>query len=172
MGALTDVTATVRLRERADRDPLTGLPNRRAIEEQLAVAVLERPERTVVVFVDLDGFKAVNDAHGHEVGDAVLVSLAERLQASVRPDDTVGRYGGDEFVLIIRGVDPGDEAIAERLDRALADPVDWDGGCWQPEISIGIARPAPGEDPAAVLRHADHEMFASKRLRKLRVVSG
>jgi diguanylate cyclase (GGDEF)-like protein/PAS domain S-box-containing protein len=170
VGSVTDITATVELRERAERDPLTGLHNRSAVEERLLAALEVQPERTVVIFVDLDRFKDVNDLFGHEAGDQVLAQLAQRLQGCVRPDDVVGRYGGDEFVLILFDAEADDAAIVERLEQALEDPVHWDGGSWRPAISVGIARPHPGDDPATVLRHADRQMFAVKRQRKLRLV--
>ena len=166
VGAVTDVTSTVTLRERAEQDPLTGLLNRLAIEERLAVAVAENPSRTVVVFVDLDGFKDVNDTYGHHVGDQVLVTIAQRLRACVRSEDLVGRYGGDEFVLVLEDPGSDDVSIAARLEQGVTELIRWDGGSWRPAVSIGLARPRPGDDPATLLRSADREMFANKRLRK------
>jgi diguanylate cyclase (GGDEF)-like protein/PAS domain S-box-containing protein len=170
VGAVTDITDTVELRERAEHDPLTGLHNRTAIEARLAQALAEGPEDTVVVFVDLDGFKQVNDTYGHEAGDHVLAVLAGRLRTRIRPQDLVGRYGGDEFVLILRDASVDDAAIMARLEEALVEPVRWSGGSWSPGVSIGVARPGPGDVPATLLRRADHEMFASKRQHKLRLI--
>jgi diguanylate cyclase (GGDEF)-like protein/PAS domain S-box-containing protein len=173
VGSVTDITDTVELRERAAHDPLTRLHNRSAIEEHLAAAIAEDPEGTAVVFLDLDDFKSVNDRYGHETGDRVLVALAERLQSSVRPGDIVGRYGGDEFVLVLRASDADDTAIALRLEQAMCEPVRWATGSWRPTVSIGIAHPEGRDDePAAVLRDADRHMFTAKRQRKLRVVGG
>jgi diguanylate cyclase len=134
----------------------------------VARALVDHPEQTVVVFIDLDGFKDVNDTYGHEVGDGVLIAIAERLRESVRPDDMVGRFGGDEFVLVLQDDGLDDEAIVERLDSAISPPITWDGGSWRPAVSIGVARPHPGDDIATVVRNADREMFAVKRQRKLR----
>ncbi len=170
VGAVTDVTSTVTLRERAEHDPLTGLLNRLTIEERLAAAVADHPDRTTVVFIDVDGFKEINDSYGHHVGDQVLVALAQRLRACVRVDDLVGRYGGDEFVLVLADSRTDVESIASRLERGLTEPIRWDGGSWRPAVSIGLARPRPGDDPATLLRSADREMFANKRLRKLHLV--
>jgi diguanylate cyclase (GGDEF)-like protein/PAS domain S-box-containing protein len=171
VGAVTDITATVELRERVEHDPLTGLYNRIAVEERLAEALVEDPQSTLVVFVDVDGFKQVNDTFGHEAGDQVLTVLARRLRSSVRPRDVVGRYGGDEFVVLLSEADLGDDdVIAARLETALTEPVHWKGGGWRPAVSIGVARPHPSDDPAAVLARADRDMFVVKRQHKLRLV--
>jgi len=170
VGAVTDITDTVELRERVEQDPLTGLHNRVAFEERLAEALAEDSAATVVVFIDVDGFKQVNDTFGHEAGDHVLTVLARRLRSSVRPDDVVGRYGGDEFVLILRDTDVDEAAVASRLEEALAVPVRLKAGTWLPGVSVGVARLAEGDDPATVLRRADGAMFVSKRQHKLRLV--
>jgi diguanylate cyclase (GGDEF)-like protein len=170
VGAVTDISDTVALRERAEHDPLTGLHNRTAVEERLAEAMADEGRGTVVAFIDLDDFKHVNDTFGHAAGDRVLSVLAQRLRACVRPGDVVGRYGGDEFVLILRDAPVDDAGMAARLDDILTQPIRWEGRSWVPGVSIGVARPGPADDPAAVLRHADETMFASKRQRKLRLV--
>jgi diguanylate cyclase (GGDEF)-like protein/PAS domain S-box-containing protein len=167
VGSVTDITATVRLRERAERDALTGLFNRQATEEHLDLALAEDPVGTRVLFVDLDGFKSINDTWGHPTGDAVLRAVAERMQASMRPGDIVGRFGGDEFIVVVRGADERtDASVVERLRGALAEPVIWPGGGWSPMASIGVARGVAGDDAAALLARADHEMFAEKRQHK------
>ncbi len=170
VGSVTDITDTVELRERAEHDPLTGLHNRAAIEERLAQAIAEGAGGTAVVFVDLDGFKQVNDTYGHQAGDLVLTEVAARLGSHIRSGDTVGRYGGDEFVMILRDAACDDATIVARVEDALREPVSWEGGAWSPAVSIGLARPSPTDDPTVVLQEADRHMFATKRLHKLRVV--
>jgi diguanylate cyclase (GGDEF)-like protein/PAS domain S-box-containing protein len=165
VGAVEDVTATVELRQRAEHDPLTGLASRALTEQRLAHALAADPDGTVVVYIDLDGFKAVNDVHGHAAGDTVLHAVARRLAAAVRPADLVGRLGGDEFVVVCRGVDRSPtavDAIVNHLEHALAGPVALTATSWEPRASFGTARPRRGEGPTSVLRRADAAMFASK----------
>ena len=161
---LRALTAT--LAERAVRDPLTGLANRTLLEERLK-AVLARDARsgssTAVLFLDLDGFKAVNDRHGHAVGDLVLRTVAERLTAAVRPSDTVARLGGDEFVVLVEGTnDATVEHLVDRLRKAVGEPIgtlDLQVG-----VSIGVALSHRGDaEPGGLLNDADREMYAVKR---------
>ena len=169
VASVHDATDTVQLRRAARHDGLTGLLNRSATEEQLAAALTDDPAGTLLVYLDLDGFKAVNDTHGHEAGDQVLRAVAGRLRSAVRPGDDVGRFGGDEFVLVCRGVDPGAESqLVDRLARSLVDPVAVAGGQWRPAASIGYARAEPGDDLAGVIRRADLAMFDIKRSRSTR----
>ncbi len=169
VGAVADVTTTVELRERADHDPLTGLRNRASVLERLEMALDDHRDEVVVVFVDLDGFKVVNDTYGHAVGDRMLIEVAARLRESVRPDDVVGRFGGDEFVLVLKTTELDDESIIQRLEQTVSRPISWPGGSWQPTVSLGLARPDTDEDIATILRRADRAMFVVKRQRKLRL---
>jgi diguanylate cyclase (GGDEF)-like protein/PAS domain S-box-containing protein len=163
--SVVDATDTVRLRRAALHDGLTGLLNRTAIEERIDAALGDDDEHdALVVFVDLDGFKAVNDTYGHDAGDAVLRAVAGRLRATVRPSDDIGRFGGDEFVMVCRDLAPGAEHdLLARLAAALDDPVDIGGIRWRPAASFGCSRTRPGDDLSAVLRRADLAMFEAKR---------
>jgi diguanylate cyclase (GGDEF)-like protein len=168
VGSIEDVSATVRLRAEARNDPLTGLLNRKALEERLASALADDPLGVYVAFIDLDDFKEVNDTFGHDAGDKVLTAVAARLRSAVRPEDAVGRYGGDEFVIVCRRIgDRAAEALTGRIQVSLVDRISFAGGTWQPAASLGTARPRPGEDLAAVLRRADQAMFDTKRRRKV-----
>jgi diguanylate cyclase (GGDEF)-like protein/PAS domain S-box-containing protein len=153
------------LAERAVRDPLTGLANRTLFEERLK-AVLARDARTgqstAVLFLDLDGFKDVNDSWGHAAGDIVLRTVGERLSSAVRPSDTVARIGGDEFVVLVEGADQTSvQRLIERLKTIVGHPIptlDLEVG-----VSIGVALAQGGmSDPAALLSAADASMYAAK----------
>ncbi|MCW2499074.1 MAG: hypothetical protein JWN87_750 [Frankiales bacterium] len=161
---LRALTAT--LTERAVRDPLTGLANRILMEERLR-SVLSRDARsgqtTAVLFLDLDGFKAVNDVHGHAVGDQVLRTVADRLAAVVRPSDTIARLGGDEFVVLVEGAtQDAVDSLVKRLQTAVGEPIatlDLEVG-----VSIGVALSHGGEsDAGTLLGLADKDMYAVKR---------
>ena len=135
--------ATAALTEQAVRDPLTGLANRTLFEERLRGA-LSRDARhggsTGVLFLDLDGFKDVNDQYGHAVGDTVLRTVAERLTAGVRPADTVARLGGDEFVVLVEGATPaGMSALVARLREAVQEPLLVRGETLDVGVSVGMA---------------------------------
>ncbi|WP_394788203.1 putative bifunctional diguanylate cyclase/phosphodiesterase [Rhodoferax sp.] len=161
-------TANAELQQLAFRDPLTGLPNRLLFDDRVAVAV-ERCARDgsslAVLFVDLDGFKPVNDSFGHSFGDAVLREMAQRLAAQARTTDTVARVGGDEFVLLLEG-NPDTTAtaqIAQRIIDALSLPVV--GGEHEVRLScsLGIAM-YPSDGPRdQLMAHADAAMYAAKR---------
>ncbi len=163
---LRELTAV--LSERAVRDPLTGLANRALLEERLRSSLsrdARSGESTGVLFLDLDGFKAVNDEHGHAAGDAVLRTVGSRLNRLVRPSDTVARLGGDEFVVLVEGASPAAlEALAARVHGALADPVRVGTLDLTVGVSVGVALSERGEgDPQGVLAQADARMYDAKR---------
>ena len=168
VGAITDITAEVALRARAEHDPVTGLLNRQAIEERVALALSRETQDVTVAFADLDGFKGVNDAHGHAAGDEVLAEIGRRLEAAVRNSDDVGRYGGDEFVVIAYGAGPAPVLpLDRRLAHAFDQPVIFGGGVWSPKASIGQARAVPGDTVASVIGRADQSMYAMKRTHRI-----
>ena len=168
--------AAEELRRRAFLDSLTGLANRALFQDRLEQA-LRRSGRSsldpAVIFLDLDGFKKVNDSMGHEVGDAVLVALGERIRRAVRPEDTVARLGGDEFAVLVEGSrEPVADAIAaaRRVLSALSAPVQVGGREWSLAASMGIDVGTPSVDASTVLRNADIAMYRAKAAGKGRWV--
>ena len=169
---LRDITERLELEEllwqAAVHDPVTGLANRRLLDDELEAAVA-RAERSkgqlAVVFVDLDGFKRLNDVHGHAAGDAVLQSVARRLRDSVRAGDLAARYGGDEFVAVLIDVADAAEvdAMLTRLRAAMREPVHGPGGPHHVSASIGVAVWQPGMTGEDLLARADHAMYDDKR---------
>jgi diguanylate cyclase (GGDEF)-like protein len=151
------------------RDPLTGLHNRVQLFERIeaAMAMAHRTGRMVgLIFIDIDNFKEVNDSEGHDLGDAILIAVANRLAGAVRQTDMVFRYGGDEMVVLAPGIlYSGDLAVlANRLSQALATPIEMsDGREFPVTLSMGGAvSPDDAKDPAALLRCADQAMYHSK----------
>lgn len=166
VATLTDVSelksAERRLRELADVDPLTGALNRRAFTESLSSA-LDTSDDIAVLFVDLDRFKPINDHHGHQTGDAVLATVAERLRRVVRGADLVARLGGDEFAIALLGdAVAGAESTARRARASISEPITVDGTVLRVEISVGVAIATTGSTAAELLAQADAEMYREK----------
>jgi diguanylate cyclase (GGDEF)-like protein len=153
----------------ANFDSLTGLPVSRLANDRLDVACRHAERdggKVALLFIDLDGFKAVNDAAGHEAGDHCLRVIAGRLNETVRVEDTVSRVGGDEFVVIIARIrDRQDIAqLATKLVAAVGVPIEWHDQTFTLGASIGIALfPNDGDDRETLMRRADQAMYAVKR---------
>ena len=162
------VAAERALVHQATHDALTGLPNRSLLldrlEQALARAQAGRTAGVGLVFVDLDHFKVVNDAKGHGAGDRLLIQVAGRICDSVRPGDTVARFGGDEFVVVLEGVGTAAEATAvcERIREALAEPFVIDGWSLVVSASQGVALAGAGDSPEDLMRTADAAMYWAK----------
>ena len=161
------VVERAKLRHLALHDPLTGLANRALLLDRLGLAhagAARRGDRVGVLFLDLDGFKAVNDRFGQAAGDHILVNVAECLTSLVRASDTVARLGGDEFVIVTSAPATGDETLMKLGERvragiaALTQPGDGFGVT----ASIGSAVGVDGDDPEQVLAEADALMFAER----------
>jgi diguanylate cyclase (GGDEF)-like protein/PAS domain S-box-containing protein len=157
------------LEQLASIDTLTELPNRRLLQDRLAQGLLRAERRKVsmaVMFVDLDGFKGVNDTFGHDVGDLLLREVARRLSTCIRASDTIARLGGDEFAIILEDAFlPGDaEQIGKRIVTAFAAPFMLKGQLVRTSASIGIAiYPQDGADGESLLKNADVAMYRAKR---------
>ena len=160
------------LSHRSLHDQLTGLPNRALFLDRLqhALARIARQDAFVaVLFLDLDGFKAVNDRLGHEAGDKLLVEVAERLQTSVRVTDTGARFGGDEFVVLLEGIHDSQEVdeLVGRIRAALAEPWPLDDAQAGLSAAVGVAVTAdPLAEPAHLIRAADEAMLREKLIKR------
>ncbi|WP_188883188.1 sensor domain-containing diguanylate cyclase [Alicyclobacillus cellulosilyticus] len=162
-----------RIRMLADLDHLTGRFNRRYFSEQLEqalVAAAQGGPKPAVLFVDIDRFKQINDALGHDAGDHVLKTAAERMAACIDQGDVLARFGGDEFAVLLRDVQMEDAThVAEKILQVLEQPVTFDGNELYLTASVGIAvYPVGGDTAAALLRHADAAMYEAKRKGKNR----
>lgn len=154
-------------------DDLTGLPNRVLLRDRLAAALrraARQSDHTAVLFIDLDGFKPVNDEFGHGVGDALLIAVGERLHRSLRASDTVARWGGDEFVCVLEGLASSERAmqVAANLHRVMLKPFDLSGRVGPSRLCIGASLgvalyPEHARDHESVLACADDAMYAAKR---------
>ncbi|WP_051683796.1 bifunctional diguanylate cyclase/phosphodiesterase [Blastococcus sp. URHD0036] len=166
--ANTDISERVRQQEalvwQATHDDLTGLPNRGRLLHLIGEALAEDPTHTSLLFLDLDGFKTINDSLGHDVGDELLREVGSRLAAQVRPDDAVGRLGGDQFLVLARGCDLSEAAaLAFRLQQSFAAPFVGEGISVPLSASIGVAVGQPGQRKAhQLLSDADAAAYAAK----------
>ncbi|KQX08494.1 hypothetical protein ASC59_07825 [Leifsonia sp. Root1293] len=162
--------AQAHLAELAMRDALTGLHNRRYLAERLAAGNPADVDGRALLFVDLDDFKSVNDVHGHDVGDIVILEVARRLTAHSREQDVVVRLGGDEFVVLLDVVG-GDEvrSIADRMVAAIAAPIETRGASLTVTASCGVVVAEPGVPRIGLLEEADAAMYRAKRAGRNRV---
>ena len=163
---IEDVTDRKRLESelshRALHDPLTGLANRSLLTERLQQATVRNGRPSHLFYLDLDGFKAVNDRFGHSAGDAVLVQLAGRIIALLRSEDTAARLGGDEFAVLCEDTGPRQAvSIAARLRGVAAEPFVVEGTAITLSAAVGSC-PAHLADPATLLREADRRMYETK----------
>lgn len=162
------------LQNMALHDALTGLPNRTLLNELLlrAMATARRDDqRLALLFIDVDHFKAINDAWGHAMGDRLLIELAQRLRGQLRGGDVLGRHSGDEFIALLREPRTWEEVAttADRLLRVAEEPVKLDGRELQVSVSVGIALyPDDATDPQQLMRQADTAMYEAKRLGRAR----
>ncbi|HEX8496065.1 MAG TPA: EAL domain-containing protein [Actinomycetales bacterium] len=188
LALVEDITARRKaeqaLTHQALHDPLTGLPNRSLFADRLghALAAAGRSSARVgVLYLDLDGFKLVNDTAGHAAGDQLLQHVADRLSTCVRPGDTLARLGGDEFAVVCPGLDTGDDAgatatanlraVADRVLEAVQAPVEMPSGTFRVGVSIGMALAGCGGSAEEVMQQADEAMYGAKRTGKNRVLA-
>ncbi|MGL1833614.1 diguanylate cyclase domain-containing protein [Rhodocyclaceae bacterium SMB388] len=165
-------TAAAEMQRLAHHDSLTQLPNHRLFQDRLAHAVAASRRNGLygaILFLDLDNFKALNDAHGHDAGDQFLIEIAQRLRSTLREGDTVARIGGDEFVMILEGLDMSEhtaavlaEQIGDKLNRTIAHRVAAGGVEFQCTTSIGVRLFGPGESVEDLLKQADRALYQAK----------
>lgn len=173
VGLFSDITQAKiqqqQLKKLAHHDPLTGLPNRVLFTDRFnqALAHCKRNKALLgVVYMDLDGFKQVNDNLGHDAGDQLLISVAARIKASLREEDTVSRLGGDEFALLLRDIEskPHCAQVLDRIHRAIVQPYEIAGRSVTIGVSGGVTLyPLDNQDADALLRHADQAMYQAKQ---------
>ena len=154
------------------RDPLTGLANRRLLADRMSMALVHAQRHTIpmaVVYMDLDGFKQINDRLGHSAGDALLKMVAGRLVETVREEDTVARLGGDEFIVVLPHLSGIDAAatVASKMIEAVSHPYDIEGQSVSITTSAGIGiYPVHGEDADRLMKNADLALYQAKRAGK------
>lgn len=173
VGSAEDITERkkleLELEKYANYDKLTGLPNRRLFFERLELTILENERdkaEFAVLFIDLDGFKNINDNYGHEAGDEVLITVGNRLLQCVRKSDTVARMGGDEYTVILKNVEDKEDIknLVEKIHKSLQEVMQIDGVECFVNSSIGVALyPENGYDSETLLRNADSLMYEIKR---------
>ncbi len=173
VGISSDITQYKQHEKQLDHiahyDTLTGLPNRTLLNDRLKQAIAQATRENnmmAICYLDLDGFKLVNDTMGHAVGDGVLVKIAQRIQQTIRGGDTVARMGGDEFVVLLLGLERGDECsmALERLLSIIAEPIHIGGKDFILGASIGVSvYPLDDEHTDTLLRHADQAMYMAKQ---------
>jgi diguanylate cyclase (GGDEF)-like protein len=165
--ALHNVAITDELRHRAYHDPLTGFPNRVALFEradQCRDRIQRQGRGMAILMIDLDGFKQVNDLHGHAAGDELLALLSQRFSGCIRPSDTLARLGGDEFAVLLEGVNHHTDAVpvAERIIEAVNQPITLAGNRVNVGASVGVAVWHNPETVDELLRRADEAMYTAK----------
>ncbi|WP_283745453.1 GGDEF domain-containing phosphodiesterase [Sideroxydans sp. CL21] len=178
VGTFTDITLIKQhekqLEHIAHFDALTGIPNRLLLADRLQQALAHSKREgsiLAVCYLDLDGFKFVNDTMGHEAGDKVLIEVTKRIKGSIREDDTVARLGGDEFAVLLLGLHAAEECSASlnRLLEAISQPIEIRNKLFEVSASIGVATyPGDDHDADTLLRHADQAMYTAKQSGKNR----
>ncbi len=176
LAVCADVTrqklAELRMTKLALHDQITGLPNRTLLEDHARQEIAQAGKGFALVYLDLDGFKAVNDQYGHAAGDEVLKKVAQRLRRSIRESDTAARVGGDEFVVLLRHIDGYRTAmrVAEKIRMVVARPLQIRGGEQRISASFGISLyPRDGQGLQLLMKRADEAMYRAKRCGRNRV---
>ena len=171
-----EVADEAQLRQAASHDPLTGLLNRQSLFERLDPLLSgseRRAQQLALLFIDVDGFKAINDAEGHAAGDTTLRLLAERLRQQIRQQDLAARFGGDELVVCLHGVDSLEQAlrVSDKIRAAALQPIPWGTRRLYCSLSIGVALARPGDTFTSLIERADQAMYEAKRQGRDRVIT-